>query len=323
MIITKTPFRISFAGGGTDIPSFYERHPGAVVSTAIDKYVYITVNKKFDDDIRLAYSKTELVENIDSLEHQRVKEAMKLTGVTKGIEITTMADVPSKGTGLGSSSSFTVGLLKALHAYKGNLVSSPKLADQACDIEINRMKEPIGKQDQYIAALGGFQFIEFLSNGDVLADPILIDGNAKKRLEQSLMMFYTGKTRSTAEVLSDQGKRADVNFDNLLRMKGLAIELRNCLLKKQVEKVGEIMNEGWKLKRTLSSKISNSDIDKWYKDAMDAGAIGGKVAGSGGGGFMFFYCPKENQDRVRKALPLKEIRLGFEPQGSKIIYVGD
>lgn len=323
MIITKTPVRISFLGGGTDISTFYTKHPGAVISTAINKYVYITVNKKFDDRIRLAYSKTEIVEDADQLEHERVKESMKLVNIKKGIEITTMADIPSRGTGLGSSSSFTVGLLNAFHAYKGELVSGGQLAQEACNVEIGRLKEPIGKQDQYIAALGGFQFMQFLQNGEILCDPILIDPIALKKLEQNLMLFYTGKTRSAKTILEEQGKHAEQNFQDLLYLKGLTIELRNHLLKRHIEKVGEFMNEGWKIKKKLSSGISDDYINKIYDDAIKAGAIGGKVCGAGGGGFMLFYCPIENQDIVRKAVPLREVKFKFEPQGSRIIYVGD
>jgi D-glycero-alpha-D-manno-heptose-7-phosphate kinase len=207
MIITKTPLRISFVGGGTDIPSFYEQHPGAVVSTAINKYIYITINDNFDPhSIRLAYSKTELLDCLSKMEHGRAREAMKTSQVIEGVEITTMADIPSKGTGLGSSSSFTVGLLNALHAFKGDLKSAPTLAEEACDIEINKLKEPIGKQDQYIAALGGLQYLQFQPNGTVLSDPVLIDERVKTELEDSLVMFYTGNTRDAGSILKDQGK---------------------------------------------------------------------------------------------------------------------
>lgn len=324
MIITKTPLRISFVGGGTDIASFYKEHPGAVVSTAIDKYVYVTINKNFDSNgIRVAYSKTELVNDIKKVQHPIVREAMKLTGIIKGIEITTMADVPSKGTGLGSSSSFTVGLLNALYAYKGNLTSSIKLAEEACHVEIDRLKEPIGKQDQYIAARGGFQFIEFLSDGTVLSDPVLIDEHVKKRLEKNLMLFYTGQTRSAKKILAEQGKKSKENFQALMILKGLAIELRRQLLRKNIEQVGELMHENWRIKQKLSSKITDNQISGWYNDAIKAGAIGGKICGAGGGGFLLFYCPIEQQPKVRKNIPLREIKFKFEPQGSRIIHVGD
>ncbi len=321
MIISRTPFRISFVGGGTDLPAFYEREEGAVLSTAIDKYMFITVNKRFDDSIRLSYRKTEIVDTLNEIAHPIMRACLEYTGIHKGIEITSMADIPS-GTGMGSSSSFTVGLLHALWAYKGRFVSNEELARQACEIEIDLLKEPIGRQDQYAAAYGGLNQIRFRRDHEVLVDPVIITRETRKALEANLMMFYTGSTRRASEILQDQ-KRETVNRMELLcRMRDQVGRLRKTLIDaRELSRFGSFLHEGWECKRQLAGGITNPEIDGYYSTARDAGAIGGKVLGAGGGGFLLFYVEAQNQRKVRDALPLRQVDFRFESQGSKIIYV--
>lgn len=324
MIISRTPLRLSFFGGGTDLKEFYGLEGGAVLSTAIDKYIFATVNKKFDDHIRVSYSKTEIVENVDQIRHELVREAMKMTGVVSGIEITTIADIPSQGTGLGSSSTFTVGLLNALHAYNGQHVPPEKLAKEACQIEIEIVKEPIGKQDQYIAAYGGMQFIQFNQDGSVYVDPLICDRKRLSELNDNLMLFYTGITRRAGSILTEQ--RANSSGDKIKELraiKELALKAQKILQKGEfLDEFGKLMDEGWKIKKGLASGISTAQIDELYEKAKKAGALGGKIAGAGGGGFLLLYVPRERQIAVRKALSgLKETIFRFEPQGSKIIHV--
>jgi D-glycero-alpha-D-manno-heptose-7-phosphate kinase len=326
VIISRTPLRLSFFGGGTDLKEFYENEGGAVLSTAIDKYIFATVNRKFDDHIRISYSKTEIVENVNEVKHELIREAMKLTGVVRGIEITTIADIPSTGTGLGSSSTFTVGILNALHAYKGEHVSAETLAKEACKVEIEIVGEPIGKQDQYISAYGGFQFIQFNKDGSVFVDPVVISSEMKKELQENLMLFYTGITRKANTILAEQKKNSSKEkLDELRALKDLAIKAKKGLeVDKSTDGFGELLDEGWKLKKKLASGITKPEIDEMYGSAKKAGAIGGKIAGAGGGGFLMLYVPKKKQEAVRSALShLKETTVKFEPQGSKIIYVSD
>lgn len=325
MIISKTPFRISFVGGGTDNKGFYSYFPGSVVSTAINKYVYVAVNKKFDNKIRVSYSKTEIVDSVEELEHPLVKEALKLTKINGGIEITSIADIPSSGTGLGSSSAFLVGLLNALYAYSGHHVSAEELALQACKIEIERLKEPIGKQDQYITAYGGLEYLQFNKNGSVFVDPIICKEETKKKLQKNLLMFYTGITRRANTVLKEQNEKIkeDNHREILKKMTVCAKDLRNSLITNNLEKFGDLLNENWLLKKQLSSQISNPNIDLWYETGLKNGARGGKILGAGGGGFLLFYANPKDQIKIIKALSeLKPIPFSFEPQGSRIIYVG-
>ena len=323
MIISRTPLRISFAGGGTDLKSFYELEPGAVLSTAIDKYIYITVNKKFDHRIRLSYSKTEIVDTVNEIQHDLVRESMKLTGVTSGIEITSIADIPSRGTGLGSSSSFTVGLLNALYAYKGESASAERLADEACYIEIEKVKEPIGKQDQYIAAYGGLQFIEFMPDDQVFVDPVICKKETKQKLQKHLLLLYTGITRKANTILTEQKSNSASKRDTLSAMRKLADELHKVLREgKNINQVGELLHEGWNLKKQMASGISNPEINELYELALKKGALGGKILGAGGGGFLLLFCPQNKRTAVKNALAnLQETPFKLEPQGSKIIYV--
>ena len=323
MIISRTPLRVSFAGGGTDIGDFYRAHGGAVTSTAISKYMYVTVNRKFDSAIRLSYSKTENVEKVDEIQHPLVREALKLTGITKGIEITSMADVPAQ-TGLGSSSAFTVGLLNALYAYKGEFKPPKLLAEQACHIEIELCKEPIGKQDQYIAAYGGIQHIQFNKDDTVFVDPVICSLETKKALEEGMMLFYTGVTRPASAILTEQKKQMDEKTEIMKKMKGQSGLARDALVNGNTAEFGKLLHEGWMMKRQLAGSITSPDIDEYYEKALKAGALGGKLLGAGGGGFLLFYCPSQKQDAVRRVLSnLKETTISLEPQGTKIIYVSD
>lgn len=325
MIISRTPLRMSFVGGGSDLPVFYRKHGGAVVSTAINQYVYITVNPKFDQGIRVSYSRTEEASKVDRIRHPLVREALKLTGIQGGIEITSVADIPAKGTGLGSSSSFTVGLLHALHAHSERHASAEQLARECCEIEIERCQEPIGKQDQYAAAYGGLNHIRFLPDDSVIVEPIICKRETLAQMQDRMLVFYTGLTRSASEVLRRQqtslrGGRKKQNA--MKRMVQLADELKVQLQRNNAEALGEIIHENWELKRSLSEGISNSQIDDWYSKARAAGAQGGKLLGAGSGGFLMFYAPQEQHGAITRALSdLRRMNFRFEPQGSKIIFV--
>lgn len=315
---------MSFVGGGSDLPAFYRRHKGAVLSTAIDKYVFVNVNKKFDDGIRIAYSKTEEVASVGEIEHQLVRASMELLKLRGGVEVTTIADIPSKGTGLGSSSSFTVGLLHALNAFMGRYVSSEQLGKDSCQIEIEMCGEPIGKQDQYAAAYGGFNLIEFNSDDSVVVSPLICDPLTIKKLEENTLVFYTGITRSASALLKNQSEDISSDEDKyrtLVRMVDLTYVLRDELQKNNVDAFGEILHENWMLKKSITSGISTSNIDDWYTAARNAGAIGGKILGAGAGGFLMVCAPKERHEDIKKALcHLRCIRIGFEPLGSRIIF---
>lgn len=325
MIISRTPLRISFAGGGSDLAAFYRHEPGAVVSAAINKYIYITVNAKFDHQIRASYSITEIVESVDELKHQLIREALKLVGCAGGIEITSISDIPSQGTGLGSSSTYTVGLLHALYAHTGRQAGAERLAAEACQIEIERCKAPIGKQDQYIAAYGGLRLTQFNPDETVFTDPVICRPETKRLLQARLLMLYTGTTRQTADVLREQ--RANTERDtakrqSLRRMVQLAHDLRAALTANDLDAFGAILHEGWMRKRELAAGISSPRIDEWYERGRAAGAVGGKILGAGGGGFLLLYAPEQRHQAIRAALPeLRQVPLAFEPQGSKIIYV--
>lgn len=326
MIISRSPLRISLAGGGSDLEEYYKTGHGAVVSTAINKYIYITVNRKFDNMIRLSYSKTEIVYNLSDLEHNVIREALTFAKVDKGIEVVYMGDIPlgTAGVGLGSSSGLAVGVLNSLYAYKGLHASAQKLAEEACKIEIDILQHPIGKQDQYASAYGGFNYIQFNSDGTVFVDPIICSQETKQGLQKRFLLFYTGITRVSSTTLIEQKTKTKTNIEIIDRMVGLAKELRDQLVSNQIDQVGEILHENWLLKKQLASTISNPKIDEYYEKALKAGATGGKILGAGAGGFLLFYCEKEFQDRVREALSdLKESPFLFEPQGSKIVYVNE
>ena len=324
MIISRTPLRVSFAGGGTDIPDYYRTGYGAVTSSTIRKYMYVTVNRRFDKDLRVSYSKTEIVDHVDKLEHGIVREALKKVGLTEGVEVTTIADIPSKGTGLGSSSALAVGLLNALYAFKGYRASPKKLAEEACEIEIERLGEPIGKQDQYISAYGGLQHIRFNADETVILDPVICPPKMKRDIENHLLLFYTGRTRQSGDILTKQRGNTPKNKDTLDKMRDQAEELFGSLTSLQIDKLGEILRDGWSMKKSLAKRISDGHIDNLYEKALAAGAVGGKITGAGGGGFLLLFVPPDKQWSVRNALAeLREIEFKLEPQGSKIIYVGD
>lgn len=323
MIISRTPLRMSFVGGGSDLPAFYRETGGAVLSTTIDKYVYVSVNRKFDEGIRLAYSRTEEVDTLDKIDHRLFRAVLEMLEVTGGVEVTTTADIPSKGTGLGSSSTFTVGLLNAINAYKGQASDAEWMATKACEVEIERCGEPIGKQDQYAAAYGGMNLIAFNPDDSVVVEPIVLSDATRASLKQRLIVFYTGETRSASNILSNQND--SLEFDpsvrqRTARMAELAYVLRDELQADRLDAFGEILRENWSLKKGLARGISNSRIEAWHDNAILAGAQGGKLLGAGAGGFLVFYAPAERHDAIAKAVGLRRVDFGFEASGSKILF---
>lgn len=326
MIISRTPLRVSLSGGGSDLKEYYKTGYGAVVSTAIDKYIYITVNKKFDDFIRVSYSETEMVKSAAEVKHNIIRESLKLLGIDKKIEVVYMGDIPlgSAGVGLGSSSGLAVGVLNALHAFKSSHSSAEKLAADACKIEIDILKHPMGKQDQYISAYGGLNYIQFNKDDTVYVSPIICNNETKASLNNRLMLFYTGLVRFSSNILKEQQKKTSVNLIYLDKMVGLARDLRDHLIHNKINDIGGILHEGWLLKKKLAKGISNPQIDEYYEKARKAGASGGKILGAGAGGFLLLYCEEKYQKKVRETLcDLKESPFKFEPQGSKIIYIHD
>ena len=326
MIITRTPFRISFAGGGSDLPSFYEKHEGCVISTSINKYMYISVHPTFNrEETIVKYNKTEIVKDVNDIQHPIAKELL-LDHKLSGIEIVSTADIPS-GTGLSTSSAYTVGLIHALYAYQGKYCSQERIASEACDLEINKLNEPIGKQDQYGTAIGGLKFIRFLQDGTVDVEPLIIDRKVKEELNNNLLLFYTGLTHSASSILQEQSKNI-INetdkYNNLVEMTKLTYRMKDALTSGNLKEFGEILNKNWLLKKQLASSISNDTISKYYDVAINNGALGGKLLGAGGGGFLLFYCEKQNQENLRKALSdLVELPFEMENSGTKIIYVGN
>ena len=320
MIITRTPFRVSFAGGGSDLREFYGKNGyGAVVSTAIDKYMYIVIHPYFHDKIRVKYSKTEDVENINDIKHPIIRECLRKVQIEKGIEIASFADVPA-GTGLGSSSAFTVGLLNALYAYKGRVVSKERLAAEACEIEIDILKEPIGKQDQYAAACGNINYIRFNKDETVDVSPILLTESARKQIEDSLCLYYTGGTRRSGDILNEQKKNVSDKdkFQNLEKMVVLADELRGVLQEENINAVGDILHKGWIYKKELASGISNKEIDSLYDRAIKCGATGGKLLGAGGTGFLLIYS--KGHEILKKNMGCKTLPFKIDREGTKIIF---
>jgi D-glycero-alpha-D-manno-heptose-7-phosphate kinase len=324
MIIVRSPLRISLGGGGTDLPSYYREHEGFLIAGAVDKYVYVTAIKPFTPGIYLKYSQIEHVQAIDEVRHPIVREALRQfeIGVPQ-IEITTLADIPA-GTGLGSSGSFTTALLRALHAHQNSIVHPRDLAEQACHIEIDRLGEPIGKQDQYIAAFGGLTCFTFRRDGSVEAAPLAIDSEARNNLEDNLLMFFTGYSRSASQILRDQDTRTKQSdtamIDNLHYVKDLGYRSKAALETGDLTGFGKLMHEHWENKRKRSGGMSNGQIDAWYNLALDNGAVGGKLIGAGGGGFLMFYA--EEKRRLRHAMRqagLTEVRFHFDFEGTKII----
>jgi D-glycero-alpha-D-manno-heptose-7-phosphate kinase len=324
MFISQTPLRVSFVGGGTDLPCFYRRQGGAVISMAVDKYVYITVNRRFDHTLRLSYSQTEIVDTLDQVRHPLFRESIRHTGLTSGLEVTSIADIPS-GTGLGSSSSFTVGLLHALYAYQGKYMRPEELAEQACHLEIDVLGEPIGKQDQYAAAVGGLRRYDFNPDGSVYVHPVICSAETRAALSERLMFFYLGGARDARQVLTEQSNNTEKKLEFLQRIRSLVDAFWNVLIRGNgVDEIGEILHEAWTCKKQLAAHISNSGIDELYDRARSAGAAGGKLLGAGMGGFLMLFCEPPLQTAVREALRnVREVRFGLELQGSRIVYVGN
>lgn len=323
MIITRTPFRVSLCGGGSDLPSFYEKNGGCVISTTINKYMYITVHTSFQEELTvLKYSKTETVKKIKDIEHPIFRQCLSDLKI-KGVEITSIADIP-QGTGLGSSSAFTVGLLNALSCYKRKFVTKEELASGACQVEIEKLGNTIGKQDQYAASYGGLNYYQFNQDGTVYVEPVLMPKDAFHKLEDNLIMMYVGGVHSASEILKEQSKNISSGDKekNLKRMCELTRKLKKELENGNVDALGEILHESWQLKRTMASGISNPVIDECYEIARKNGAIGGKLLGAGGGGFLLFYVPKEKQKQVIDSLPqLRQLDFKFDHQGTIPVFV--
>lgn len=323
MVITKTPFRVSFCGGGSDIADFYEKYGGCVLSSSINKYMYISIHPYFHPEyISLKYSQNELVNDICQIKHSILRCVLNEVDI-RGVEIVSTADVPS-GTGLGSSSSFTVGLLNAINAYQGKCISKKKLAEWACEIEIQKQGNPIGKQDQYAAAFGSMNFLTFHRNGKVTVEPLITKKETISRLEENLIMFYTGIKHNANMILGEQKEnKSEQKEKNLIRMCELAKVMKRELENGNIENVGDILHESWMRKKELTQSISRIEIDNIYDKAIANGATGGKILGAGGGGFLLFYCEKEKQHKLADKLGLKKFDFEFEQDGSTVVYIGE
>jgi len=321
VIISQTPLRVSFAGGGTDLAAYYEEREGFVVSTAIDKFAYVIVKERFDDAIYLNYMRKEIRERVDEIEHELIREAMRTTGVDRGVEVTLLSDIPSEGAGLGSSSSFTVGLLNALYLYRGEQVTPERLAREACEIEIQRLGKPIGKQDQYIAAYGGLRAFRFRRDGSVDVERLAVPAARLRELGERLFLFFTGRTRKADVILEEQRSRTPDRAGELDGIKRLALELKPEVEAGSFDRLGEVLHAGWELKRRLADGISDGPIEEMYQRARAHGALGGKICGAGGGGFLLVYCPPERYERLAKGMrDYRMLPFQLERDGSKVIF---
>lgn len=324
MIVTRTPVRIPLGGGGTDLPSYYTQYGGSLTSAAIDKYIYVSVNRRFEPSFRISYSQTEICDSADEIEHPIVREALKLVGIGEGIEITSIADVPSN-TGLGTSSAFTVGLLNALHAHRREKLNARELAEEACYIEIERLKEPIGKQDQYVAAYGGILSMEVDRLGNVRVEPVHLSEDTLDQLESNTLLYYTGIRRSASEVLAPQSRGASEDRERVVesmhKIKEIGHQVRRSLEEENIAHFGELLDLHWQTKKEISGKITQSQIDLWYETARRGGALGGKVMGAGGGGFFMFYCDngKNGFRKLMEKEGLREMRFRIDFEGSKVL----
>ena len=327
MIISRSPVRITLGGGGTDLPSYYSKYGGALIAAAIDKYTLVTAHTRFDDDIKLNYSKSEIVKDVEDIRHNIFRESLKLLKIKKGIELTSLSDMPSSS-GLGTSGSFTIALLNALHTYKKEFVSQEKLAEEACYIEMEVLKEPIGKQDQYISAVGGITFFEFDKNGKVTTEPIKMTEEARDELHSNIILFYTGIQRSASKILREQDNKSkndeSKTIDTLHEIKRIGLETKNAFEKGDVDKFGEYLDQHWNIKKQLSGGVSNQYIDDSYNHAIKNGALGGKIMGAGGGGFFMFYHNGNNNEKTKfiRAMAekgLKKMRFNFDFEGTKIV----
>jgi D-glycero-alpha-D-manno-heptose-7-phosphate kinase len=320
VIITQTPLRVGLVGGGTDLPGYYREHGGRVLNAAIDKYVYVVVKQRFDDEIYVNYSTKEIVSRVEDLQHELVREAMHMAGVRGGVEITTLADIPSAGSGLGSSSAVTVGLLHALFAYQGRQVTAEELAERACAIEIDRCRKPIGKQDQYVAAFGGICDIHFGPGDRVFVDQLKLTSPVRRQIQDELLLFYTGITRSADAILGEQTANIADRLPQLNQLRDLAGEASSGLRAGDIGALGAALSKSWEAKRALASGVSNSQIDEAVEGALAAGATGAKVTGAGGGGFLLVVCPLESLRAVRDQLAhMKELPIHIEPYGSRVV----
>jgi D-glycero-alpha-D-manno-heptose-7-phosphate kinase len=321
MIIVQTPLRVSLFGGGTDFPSFYKQEGGCVLSSAIDKYIFVTIKKRFDRKLRVGYTLTEMVDSVDEIRHELIRESLLKTGIKEGVEITTMGDIPSEGSGLGSSSTVTVGSLHAMYVFLNESVTAGRLAHEACQIEIDRLEKPIGIQDQYIVAYGGLRLLEFSPDGEVNNAKVELEEEQQRLLNENLLLFFTGVTRKADRILDEQKHNINDRLPVLREMKQMAYEAHQQLQAGNIEMIGELLHESWQLKKQLAIQISNRSIETIYDAARKAGAIGGKITGAGGGGFLLLYCPHDKQKAVRAALhQLQELPFQIEPDGTKVIF---
>lgn len=325
MIITRTPFRVSFAGGGSDLPAFYRRHEGCVLSVSINKYMYIMIHPTFNQvGTVVKYNRTEIVNNNREIRHPIARQLL-LDHKVNGVEIVSTADIPS-GTGLSTSSAYTVGLIHALYAYQGKFCSQERIAREACELEIRKLGEAIGKQDQYGTAVGGLKFIRFLPDDSVDVEPVIVSHETLRQLDENLLLFYTGMTHSSGVILKEQSQNVEQEekYLSLIKMTELAHDMRDALIEKDLDAFGTILNQNWKLKQSLANGITNETVEMYYQIGIENGALGGKLLGAGGGGFLLFYCPKERQPRLRAALSdLVELPFEMENSGTKVIYIGD
>ncbi|MEZ5317442.1 MAG: hypothetical protein R2752_08600 [Vicinamibacterales bacterium] len=325
MIVSKTPFRVSLAGGGSDFAEYYHQRPGRVVTAAIDRHMYVTVNRRFDDSLRVSYTRTEIVDHVDALQHDLIREALKMTGIVSGVEVTTIADLPA-GIGLGSSSTLTVGVLNALYAFKGEWHSAADLAERACHIEIERLGRPIGKQDQYIAAFGGLQDIRFNPDDTVAVQPVVSTPAVRERLRRRLLLFFTGMQRDAGDVLAEARRRLGSSEESRAHVDGLvaiADRVRQALAEGRIDGLGRCLDVSWQLKKRMASGVTNGTLDDFYGLAREAGADGGKVSGAGGGGCLLLFARPAARRAVRASMRdagLREVPFGLDPEGSRIIH---
>jgi D-glycero-alpha-D-manno-heptose-7-phosphate kinase len=324
VIITQTPYRVSFAGGGTDLPAFYEKEAGAVFSVAVNHHMYVTVSPRFERTTRIAYTRVEICETVDAIEHTIAREALRMTELGPHVEVTTVGDVPA-GTGMGSSSSLTVGLLNALYAYKGQVTSAKRLAEESCRIEIDILKKPIGRQDQYAAAYGGVNYIRFNPDHSVDIEPVACKTETLNELEKSVLLLFTDKRRDADTILKQQSEGTASRFSVLQEMRDLADEMRKVLSGPgDLVEFARLLHHGWELKRSLGFGISSSAVDGWYDAARKAGATAGKLLGAGGGGFLMLIAPPERHDAIRNALGNpREITFQIDRRGSRVIFISD